>query len=338
VRILLTGGAGFIASNFCHYWHEKYPKDKIVIIDKFSYAASWDNLYPLLDPYTDQINYDTFQNGQTTLWFLDLSVIRALPDYEFDFIINFAAETHVDNSISSPRPFVDNNVTGFFNLLEICRERQIKLYHISTDEVLQHHGPVPMTDRGKLFFFRIYEDTDYDDEGWTNPTYKPSSVYSATKAAQEMLVHAYRKTYDLDIDIIRLTNQYGPRQHREKLIPLVITKALAGEKIPVYKDGKQWRDWTYVEDSCEALDLITQQNQKNETWHIAANNETQNIDIIHTLLDKLGASRDLIEFVEDRKGHDQSYSLACTKVTNLGWKPKTSLSDGIDKTIAWYKE
>ena len=345
--LLVVGGMGFIGSNFIHYWHSKYPDDRFVVIDKFGYAGKWENIYSVIDigdfgnnggknrvyrlnlgkpdGHFDKFFYGT-SNQQELLdqWFKDSNPTLC---------VNFAAESHVDNSITGPEAF-NTNYTGMLVLLEALKDRNTPLIHISTDEVLEHYPPYRKGDY--IQFWRQPESIQEELDEYS-PKLRPSSVYSASKAAQEMLCHAYRKTWGMDITIVRLTNNYGPRQHVEKLLPKVITNALKDKPIPVYGAGDQWRDWLYVEDSCSALDLIIEKGARNETYHVSAQQEQQNIEVIKKILKKLDKPETLIYNVEDRKGHDYSYSLDSSKLRALGWKPKVSFDEGLDKTIRWYK-
>lgn len=306
MKVLITGGAGFIGSNFVHYMLRKHPNYEIVVLDKLTYAGRKENLQDILGEIT-------FTKGDITKR-EDLQ--KAIKDC--DWIVNFAAETHVDRSIIEAGTFVLTDVLGVYNLLEGVREFNVSRFEqISTDEVYGHiqKGSFKETDR-----------------------LNPRNPYSASKASAELLCRAYFETYNLPITITRSSNNYGPYQHIEKLIPKTITYALLDKPIPVYGKGENVRDWLYVEDNCEAIDLVLHKGKSGETYNIAAKQELKNIQVVKTILELTNKPESLIEFVKDRPGHDLRYSLDTEKIQKLGWEPKISFKEGIRKTIEWYKQ
>lgn len=319
--ILITGGAGFIGSNFIISLLNKTDQYKIVNLDKLTYAADPDNLKEIVGhPCYTFIKGDITNRG-----FLE----ELFSSYLFEGLIHFAAESHVDNSISAPNNFIDTNIQGTFNLLEVARaswkhDSTKRFLHISTDEVY-----------GSLETGKFSE----------NSPYAPNSPYSASKAASDLLVRSYHKTYGLNTVITNCSNNYGPRQHSEKLIPTIIRTALSGQPIPIYGDGSNVRDWIYVKDHCEALLDIYERAVAGTQYVIGGNNEIANIDLaknICKILDRMsprnaGTYSELIHFVEDRPGHDQRYAVNSAKLEKeLGWKPQTSFEEGLEKTVAWY--
>ena len=315
MTIIVTGGAGFIGSNFVFYEMEKHPEDRIVCVDKLTYAGNLSTLAPVMDhPGFRFVKLDICDRE---------GVYRLFEEEKPDIVVNFAAESHVDRSIENPEIFLQTNVIGTSVLLDACRKYGIDRYHQgSTDEV---YGDLPL-DRPDLFFT---EETNL----------KTSSPYSASKAGADLLVMAYHRTYKIPTTISRCSNNYGPYHFPEKLIPLMIINALADKKLPVYGDGKNVRDWLYVEDHCRAIDLILQKGRVGEVYNIGGHNERANIDVVKTILKELGKSEDLIEYVTDRKGHDRRYAIDPTKIhTELGWEPETKFEDGIKKTVKWYLE
>lgn len=311
--ILITGGAGFIGSNFVEYMLCKYQTIQIVNLDLLTYAGSMENL-------------STVQNNSRHIFIqgniCDRILLKQLfSQYRFDAVINFAAESHVDRSIADPEMFLRTNTLGTGVLLDLCREfGGIRYHQISTDEV---YGDLPL-DRPDMYFTE------------SSPIHA-SSPYSSSKAAADLVAMAYHRTYGLPVTISRCSNNYGPRQHREKLIPLMISNALTGRPLPVYGDGLNVRDWLYVEDHCEAVDMILQRGKAGEIYNVGGHNEMRNIDMVRLICRKLGKSESLITFVEDRKGHDLRYAIDPGKIlAELGWEPKTSFEDGINKTIQWY--
>ena len=313
-NILITGAAGFIGSNFAIYFKNKYPDYKLVILDKLTYAGNLDNLKQIIDKVT-------FIKGDICDYNLVYDIFNK---YNINGVIHFAAESHVDNSIKNPLIFTTTNVVGTHTLLEVARNvwkegSKNKFVHISTDEV---YGS--LTDEG------------YFTE---NSQIKPNSPYSASKASSDLLALAYSRTYNLNINVTNCSNNYGPYQHSEKLIPHMIKLALNNEKLPVYGTGNNIRDWLYVEDHLEAIDLVFHKGLKGERYNIGGHSEKKNIDIVKLILKRLEKSEDLIEFVEDRKGHDYRYAIDFSKIKNeLGWSPKTPFEEGINKTISWYLE
>ncbi|KAB2494530.1 dTDP-glucose 4,6-dehydratase [Priestia endophytica] len=312
MNILVTGGAGFIGSNFIHYMIETYPAYFIVNYDALTYAGNLDNLKEI-----HHHEHYTFIRGDiNNRELLD----RAVKEHEIDVIVNFAAESHVDRSITEPDVFIKSNVLGTQTLLDIARENGIKKYvQISTDEVYGSLG-----------------ETGYFTE---ETPLAPNSPYAASKAGADMLVSAYYKTYGLNVNITRCSNNYGRYQFPEKLIPLMITNAMEGERLPVYGDGENVRDWLHVRDHCMAIDLVIHKGVAGEVYNIGGRNEKTNNEIVHFIVDKLGVSKELIHFVEDRLGHDRRYAIDATKVEReLGWEPTYTFEKGIDETIRWYVE
>ena len=314
-NILITGGAGFIGSNFVNLMVKKYgDKYRYIVYDKMTYAANIENLKP--------------SEGRYTLVKADIcdlqKNIETLKKYEIDAVVHFAAESHVDNSIKRPLTFTETNVMGTHALIEACKqvwgeESSNKFVHVSTDEV----------------FGSLGKDGCFTE---TSPI-KPNSPYSASKASSDLIVFAYGETYKMNVSVTNCSNNYGPNQHHEKLIPHMISLALKDEKLPVYGEGLNVRDWLYVEDHCEAIDIILHNGKKGERYNIGGHNEKQNIEIVKLILQRLGKPESLIAHVEDRKGHDFRYAIDPTKLKNeFGWEPKTMFKDGIVKTIDWYLE
>lgn len=312
-NILITGGAGFIGSNFIHYMLDKYKDYKIINLDKLTYAANLNNLKDI----EDSKNYKFIQGDISDKDF----IFKLFENEKFDFIVNFAAESHVDNSILNPEIFTVTNILGTQVLLDACRIYNVERFHqISTDEV---YGSLPLEDKNILFT--------------ENTPLNPSSPYSASKASADMLVKAYYRTYNLPVTISRCSNNYGPYQHLEKLIPLMISKAINNEFLPVYGNGLHVRDWLYVYDHCSAIDLIIHEGKIGEVYNIGCNNEKSNIEIVKTILYKLGKSENLVRYVSDRPGHDLRYAINSSKLCKeLGWYPKYDFEKGIDYTINWY--
>lgn len=304
-KILITGGAGFIGSNFVHYMLKHHPEYEIVVLDKLTYAGRKENLQDVLDKIT-------FVKGDIC----DKEVVEKVVK-DCDFVVNFAAETHVDRSIIEAGSFVLTDVFGTYNLLEACRKFDVKRFmQISTDEVYGHILEGSFKEEDKL---------------------NPRNPYAASKAGADLLVKTYFETYGLPVVITRSTNNYGPYHHPEKFIPKCIIYALLNKKIPVYGTGKNVRDWLYVEDNCEAIDLVLHKGKNGEIYNIAGKQELENIEVVKTILRLMGKPEGLIEFVKDRPGHDLRYSLDISKIEKLGWKPKTTFEEGIKKTIEWYK-
>lgn len=313
MKILVTGGAGFIGGNFVHYMLKKYPNYEIVCLDKLTYAGNLSTLEGVMD----NPNFTFCKGDIADSEFVD----KLFAEHKFDIVVNFAAESHVDRSIENPQIFLITNIIGTQVLMDACRKYgNIRYHQVSTDEV---YGDLPL-DRPDLFF---KEDTPIHT----------SSPYSSSKAGADLLVLAYYRTFGLPVTVSRCSNNYGPYHFPEKLIPLMISRALANESLPVYGNGLNVRDWLYVEDHCRAIDLIIHKGKIGEVYNVGGHNEKSNIDIVKTILKLLGKSEDLITFVEDRKGHDMRYAIDPTKIHNdLGWLPETKFEDGIKKTIDWY--
>jgi len=308
MKILVTGGLGFIGSNFCRHAINAHPDSEVTNIDKVGMGANPSNLKDL-----EKEKRYRFVKGDIR----DSKLLNRLVK-EADAVVNFAAETHVDRSITDPNEFLQNNTVGTFTVLEAMRKHngQARLVQVSTDEV---YGEIP---QGSF---------KEDDPP------KPSNPYSASKAAADMFVHAYFKTYKLNAAITRCTNNYGPYQLPEKLVPKTIIRALKNLKIPVYGKGMNIRDWIYVQDHCEAIDLVLTKGQPGQIYNVAADNEMPNIEIVKKILKQLGKDQDLMAFVEDRPGHDTRYSLDSSKIrSELGWKPKHSFEKALKGTIDWY--
>lgn len=312
--IVVTGGAGFIGSNFIYYLLENHPEDRVVCLDALTYAGNLATLESALKESRfrfvkgDIADYETVEN--------------LLAEEKPDVVVNFAAESHVDRSIDNPGVFLRTNILGVQVLMDACRRHGVKRFHqVSTDEV---YGDLPL-DRPDLYFS---EDTPL----------KTSSPYSASKAAADLLVQAYYRTYRLPVSISRCSNNYGPYHFPEKLIPLMISRALADETLPVYGKGENIRDWLYVDDHCSAIDLIVRDSGSvGEVYNIGGHNEKSNLEVVKTILVKLGKPESLICFVTDRPGHDMRYAIDPGKIHNaLGWSPATSFDEGIERTIQWY--
>ena len=315
MTIIVTGGAGFIGGNFVHYMLKKYPEDRIVCIDKLTYAGNMSTLASVMD----NANFKFYKTD-----ICDRAAIYEIFETEKpDVVINFAAESHVDRSIENPEVFLQTNILGTQVLMDACRKYGIKRYHqVSTDEV---YGDLPL-DRPDLFFT---EETPIHT----------SSPYSSSKAGADLLVLAYHRTFGLPVTISRCSNNYGPYHFPEKLIPLMIANALNDKALPVYGEGLNVRDWLYVEDHCKAIDLIVRKGRVGEVYNVGGHNEKRNIDIVKIILKELGKPESLITYVADRKGHDMRYAIDPTKISReLGWLPETKFEDGIKKTIRWYLE
>ena len=313
MNIIVTGGAGFIGGNFVHMMVNKYPEDRIICVDALTYAGNMETLAPVM-------NKPNFTFAKVDI--ADREAVYALFEQEKpEVVINFAAESHVDRSIENPEIFLRTNILGTAVLMDACRKYGIKRYHqVSTDEV---YGDLPL-DRPDLFFT---EETPLHT----------SSPYSSSKASADLLVLAYHRTYGLPVTISRCSNNYGPYHFPEKLIPLMIINALHDKALPVYGKGENVRDWLYVEDHCEAIDLIVRKGTVGEVYNIGGHTERANIDVVKTILAALGKDESLITYVTDRPGHDQRYAIDPTKInTELGWLPKTTFDEGIKKTIQWY--
>ena len=315
MKLLVTGGAGFIGANFIFYMLDAHPEDEIVCLDALTYAGNLETLAPVMDNERFQ-----FVKGDVA----DRDAVFDLFAREnFDTVVNFAAESHVDRSIEDPGIFLKTNILGTQVLMDAAREYGVKRFHqVGTDEV---YGDLPL-DRPDLFFT---EDTPIT----------ASSPYSASKASADLLVMAYHRTYGLPVTISRCSNNYGPYQFPEKLIPLMIANALADKALPVYGTGENVRDWLYVEDHCRAIDLILREGRVGEVYNIGGHNEKNNLEVVKTILKQLGKPESLITFVGDRKGHDLRYAIDPAKINReLGWLPTTKFDDGIRQTIDWYLE
>lgn len=328
-NVLVTGGAGFIGSNFVRFLQKNEPQVHIVNLDALTYAGSRANLEELPDPARH-----TFVHGDICDRPLVDSLLR---QHHIDTIVHFAAETHVDRSIVDPEPFIRTNIVGTFTLLEAARQYwigekafdldQVHFHHVSTDEVFGTLAP--------------------GDPAWTEDTpYDPSSPYAATKAASDHLVRAYFRTYRMPVTITNCSNNYGPRQFPEKLIPLMVLNARAGRPLPVYGDGGQIRDWLYVDDHCEAIWTVVRRGQPGETYNIGGGNQPDNLTVVNTLCEIMdeclpdspyAPHEQLIRFVADRPGHDRRYAMDITRISQeLGWQPRQSLSSGLLQTVTWY--
>lgn len=313
MKILVTGGAGFIGSNFIFYMRKKHPAYELVCLDKLTYAGNLETLAPVMDdPHFQFIRADIADRE---------AVYGVFEREKPDVVVNFAAESHVDRSIENPAVFLETNVMGTQALLDACRKYGVRRYHqVSTDEV---YGDLPL-DRPDLFFTE------------QTPLHT-SSPYSASKASADLLCNAYQRTYGLPITISRCSNNYGPYQFPEKLIPLMIANALADKPLPVYGEGLNVRDWLYVEDHCAAIDLILEKGKVGQAYNIGGHNEMRNIDIVRRILALLGKPESLITYVTDRKGHDMRYAIDPAFIhKELGWLPETKFEDGIQRTVRWY--
>ncbi len=315
MNFLVTGGAGFIGGNFLHIMTKKYPEDRYVCIDALTYAGNMETLEPIMKLPNFRFVHADIRDRE--------AVEKLFEEEQFDVVINFAAESHVDRSIVNPQIFLETNIIGTSVLMDACRKYGIKRYHqVSTDEV---YGDLPL-DRPDLLF---HEDTPLHT----------SSPYSSSKASADLLVMAYHRTYGLPCTISRCSNNYGPYQFPEKLIPLMIQKASRGEKLPVYGDGKNVRDWLHVADHCEAIDLIVRKGRDGEVYNVGGHNERSNLQVVKTILKALGKDEDLINYVKDRLGHDRRYAIDPHKLeTELGWKPQYNFDTGIAQTIRWNQE
>jgi len=302
-EILITGAAGFIGSNFVEFLFEKYDNPKITVIDKLTYAADKSRL----DEYLDSIKFiegdiSDYENVKT-----------AFSENDIDFVVNFAAESHVDRSIESGKPFIRSNVEGAYTMMDVAKEHDIqKFIQISTDEVYGSR------EEGK---FKEGDNLD------------PSSPYSASKASADMLANSFKVTHNFPVIIARPTNNFGPNQHPEKLIPKFIERSKEENNLPVYGDGTNVRDWLYVKDTCRAIDDLLRKGKAGEIYNIGANQFKQNIEVTKKIIELTDRSEDIIDFVEDRKGHDQRYAVDSTKIRNLGWKPKIEFDQGLERVL-----
>lgn len=315
MTIIVTGGAGFIGSNFVFHMLQTHPDYRIVCLDKLTYAGNLSTLEPVLQQ-------DNFRFVKADICDRQ-AVDKLFQEEKPDIVVNFAAESHVDRSIENPGIFLETNIMGTAVLMDACRKYGIQRYHqVSTDEV---YGDLPL-DRPDLFFT---EETPLHT----------SSPYSSSKASADLLVMAYYRTYGLPVTISRCSNNYGPYHFPEKLIPLMIANALADKPLPVYGNGENVRDWLYVEEHCRAIDLIIHNGKVGEVYNVGGHNEKRNIDIVRIICQELGKPESLIVHVEDRKGHDRRYAIDPAKIhRELGWLPETKFEDGIKKTIKWYLE
>lgn len=309
MKLLVTGGAGFIGSNFVLYMLQQHPGYEIVNVDALTYAGNLENLKSI-----ETHPKHTFVKADIT----DEQAIDQLMQQGIDVVVNFAAESHVDRSILEPEVFVKTNVLGTQVLLDAAKKYGVtKFVQVSTDEVYGSLGETGL----------FTEETPL----------QPNSPYSASKAGGDLLVRAYHETFGLPVNITRCSNNYGPYQFPEKLIPLMISRALSDQQLPVYGDGLNIRDWLYVEDHCSAIDLVIHQGKLGEVYNIGGNNERTNVHIVKTVLEELGKPESLISYVQDRLGHDRRYGIDPTKTMNeLGWQPKHSFETGIKETIRWY--
>ena len=308
MKILITGGCGFIGSNFIRYYLKEHPEDKVINLDKLTYAGNLSNLKDI-----EKNPHYHFIKGDICNKKIVKESIKGC-----DIVINFAAESHVDRSITEASPFIQTNIYGTFTLLEAARKYNMSRFiQIGTDEV---YGS---TEKGSFS-----EDSPLN----------PNSPYAASKASADLLSRSYFATYNLPVIITRSSNNFGPYQYPEKLIPLFITNLLEEKRVPVYGKGKNIRDWLYVEDNCRAIDLILHKGKIGEIYNIGAGNEVTNLSITRIILRKMNKKEEMIEFVKDRLGHDFRYSLDADKIKELGWKPRVNFEDGIEKTIKWYQE
>lgn len=315
MTVIVTGGAGFIGSNFIFYLMGNYPICRIICLDKLTYAARLSTLKPVLE-------CKNFRFVKADICDRE-AVYQLFEEEKPDVVVNFAAETHVDRSIEAPALFLQTNIFGTAVLLDACINYGIKRFHqVSTDEV---YGDLPL-DRPDLMFSE-------------KDLLRPSSPYSSSKAASDLLVLSYHRTYGLPVTISRCSNNYGPYQFPEKLIPLIISKALHDQRLPVYGQGLNVRDWLYVRDHCRAIDFILKKGRSGEIYNIGGHNERRNIDVVRLICRQLGKSESLITYVADRKGHDLRYAIDTSKISKeLGWTPKIPFEDGIKETVLWYKD
>ncbi|PAF18124.1 dTDP-glucose 4,6-dehydratase [Terribacillus saccharophilus] len=311
MKILVTGGAGFIGGNFVKYMVNKYPEYHIFNLDALTYAGD-------LTKHRDVEERENYSFIKADI--ADREIINEFFNKEkFDYVVHFAAESHVDRSITEPEIFIKTNVLGTQVLLDAAKSINVKKFvHVSTDEV--------------------YGELDFDPETFftEHTPLKPNSPYSASKASSDMIVRAYYETYNMPINITRCSNNYGPYHFPEKLIPLTISRVLNDEKVPVYGDGKNIRDWLHVEDHCSAIDLVMHEGDLGEVYNVGGHNEKTNLEVVKTIISALDKSEDLIEFVEDRLGHDKRYAIDPTKLEKLGWNPIYNFETGIKQTIEWY--
>ncbi|MFC1600234.1 dTDP-glucose 4,6-dehydratase [Patescibacteria group bacterium] len=312
-KVLVTGGAGFIGSNFTHYYLEKHPDDMIIVLDRLTYAGNLDNLKSL--------------DNNERFWLMlgdiaDVPMVNKLFEREkFDTVVNFAAETHVDRSIENPSAFTMTNIVGTQTLLDACRDHNVTRYHqVSTDEVYGDLG------------------LDNDNQFTETTPIAPNCPYAASKAAADLLVRSYYETFKMPVTISRCSNNYGPYQFPEKLIPYFFRLASEDQKLPVYGDGKNVRDWLYVLDHCRAIDMILEKGKPGEVYNIGGNFEKSNLEITQRILKFLGKDENSIMYVDDRKAHDRRYAIDASKMKKeIGWEPSVSFEEGIAKTFEWYE-
>lgn len=307
MRLLVTGGCGFIGSNFIRCVLSNHGEDEILNLDKLTYAGNPENLREI----ESDVRY-SFQKGDIS----NSDDVAQAFSWSPDAVVNFAAETHVDRSITSPEAFVTTDVLGTYRLLEQARQKEIRFLQIGTDEV---YGSIELG--------------SFSEES----PLRPNSPYSASKAGADLLVRSYVRTYGLDAVIVRSSNNYGPFQYPEKVIPLFITNLIEGRKVPLYGEGKNVRDWLYVQDNCRAIDMVLRRGVSGEIYNIGGGRELTNVELTNAILDVMRAGRDSIQFVADRLGHDLRYSVDTSKVKSLGWKPEHNFSDGLRETAEWYK-
>jgi dTDP-glucose 4,6-dehydratase len=310
LKLLVTGGAGFIGSNFVRYFLHAHPTTSILNLDKLTYAGNLENLAEL----QSSPNY-RFVRGDIT----DAALVDQLLEERFDAVVHFAAETHVDRSIAGAREFVETNVLGTFTLLDAARRRQVpRFLHVGTDEVYGSMKPGEFAHEGSMI--------------------EPNSPYAASKAGADLVARSFWQTYQYPVLTTRCSNNYGPYQFPEKLIPLMIANAIDGKRLPVYGDGLNERDWIFVEDHCRALDRVLQAGRPGEVYNIGYGQPAANLEIIRKLLGLLNRSEDLIEYVKDRPGHDRRYALGTDKIQHeLGWSAQVDLNEGLKQTVAWYR-
>jgi dTDP-glucose 4,6-dehydratase len=306
MRLLVAGGAGFIGSNYVRLRLESNPGDTIRVLDKLTYAGRRENLDGLPEQRCELVEADI----------ADREAVRTAIE-GCDAVVNFAAESHVDRSIEAPGEFITTDVYGTYVLLEAARDAGIRHLQVSTDEVYGDFEEGSATERSPL---------------------NPSSPYSASKAGGDLLVSAFSRTYGAEALIVRASNNYGPRQHPEKLIPLCILNALAGDPLPVYGDGMQVRNWLFVEDCCAAVDVVLAKGDRGSVYNVGGPDELPNIEVVRRILELTGRDESLIEFVTDRPGHDRRYSLASDRLTGLGWRAAVPFGEGIERTVSWYRE
>lgn len=312
MNLLVTGGAGFIGANFVHYMLDAHPEDTIVNLDLLTYAGNSHNLDDLKDEPRHHFVHGNITNREL--------VTHLVHEFNIDGIINFAAESHVDRSILHPEVFIETNVQGTLALLDVAKKENITKYlQVSTDEVY-----------GTLGAEGYFEETS---------PLQPNSPYSASKASADMIVRAYYETYDLNVNITRCSNNYGPYQFPEKLIPLMVSNGMEGKDLPIYGDGKNIRDWLYVTDHCRAIDLVFREGKKGEVYNVGGHNERTNNQIVHRIIEALDLPDSRIKYVADRLGHDRRYAIDPKKIeTELGWAPEYTFDTGIVKTIKWFED